>query len=1054
MAEQDADKTPSISSNSDESKSPGSSQSTRLSRGLESGYNRIQNRAVDISARVKDFKTRDALDAVLDAPVRLRREWQEHGAIGAITRFPLATVILFLMITLFFVSHSGFYDRYLTQFDDDTSETDLNVNGDLEVYLPDGSKVGELLSLIEEDWTSNVMVIYIELGGGRNITDQRILQEISFIENQLNPCISSFNCTVNGMPENDSVVYILSLSTVLKEVNSSAPRVREAFITELGQLGCGLGQDECLTAQAAEELNDALALTDEQFGGGYEIPSQRTINAVINEMYEDDGTPTPGLDKLARDIKGDETSQNQESKDTPDGTLDRAIMAVAVSDDVSAKEIIRSTEENISRISNLERPCLFNADGSPDSNAGLCVWNEKVMTDEQRERYESDQSSLGVINLEMTLTGPVPITNAVTDRTFDMFWDIFPMAVVLVAIGLFVFHCDILQTGLTGFRPLQGLKVVIIAGLPTLCAVFCTLGIIGWSNFEVTMTVIIVGPILLALGVSYGLHITNRYAEEGGTKAEKMRGALSSTGKAVFLSAVTTIIGFVSLVFTPMAPIQTVGIALSGGIVVVYILTMFMVPNLTLLLDLRKPKHPPLKPFELLVEIPVKYNKGVIGVFLLLILVSATYGQANVEENIDMLKMAPNDEPSVETMDLYSKEFNSGQLGMVLVQANLTGDTSIEVSQQDPAENLRQIETLEGLINDIDDTTAVSIVFLMKSSGIAPTIECDGCSEFVQSMTFLPEDVRDTASILLDTSVTQDASFWDLLTSPDAYGLPASRQSEVFLLNVFYSSITDETREIFISEDFDRSLILVDMPYLPVSITSSNVDTINDHTSTFTGTEPGNYATELTGVASTTIEVNTLIVGSQWTSLGFAVILTLITLAIVFKDIRYSIWTTSPVIATVALQWLVMWRMDVDLSLVTVMIGSILVGVGVDFSIHISNRIRELGGGIEAIRSAAIGTGMSLLEAAVVTSLGMFTAYQIPIEAISPFITVILILLWVAAASALILLAAIFVTLEKSGIGAVGGRNSMSKRLGLGKQKALDIDVLDAALSDEVHDAW
>ena len=1054
MAEQDADKTPSISSNSDESKSPGSSQYTRLSRGLESGYNRIQNRAVDISARVKDFKTRDALDAVLDAPVRLRREWQEHGAIGAITRFPLATVILFLMITLFFVSHSGFYDRYLTQFDDDTSETDLNVNGDLEVYLPDGSKVGELLSLIEEDWTSNVMVIYIELGGGRNITDQRILQEISFIENQLNPCISSFNCTVNGMPENDSVVYILSLSTVLKEVNSSAPRVREAFITELGQLGCGLGQDECLTAQAAEELNDALALTDEQFGGGYEIPSQRTINAVINEMYEDDGTPTPGLDKLARDIKGDETSQNQESKDTPDGTLDRAIMAVAVSDDVSAKEIIRSTEENISRISNLERPCLFNADGSPDSNAGVCVWNEKVMTDEQRERYESDQSSLGVINLEMTLTGPVPITNAVTDRTFDMFWDIFPMAVVLVAIGLFVFHCDILQTGLTGFRPLQGLKVVIIAGLPTLCAVFCTLGIIGWSNFEVTMTVIIVGPILLALGVSYGLHITNRYAEEGGTKAEKMRGALSSTGKAVFLSAVTTIIGFVSLVFTPMAPIQTVGIALSGGIVVVYILTMFMVPNLTLLLDLRKPKHPPLKPFELLVEIPVKYNKGVIGVFLLLILVSATYGQANVEENIDMLKMAPNDEPSVETMDLYSKEFNSGQLGMVLVQANLTGDTSIEVSQQDPAENLRQIETLEGLINDIDDTTAVSIVFLMKSSGIAPTIECDGCSEFVQSMTFLPEDVRDTASILLDTSVTQDASFWDLLTSPDAYGLPASRQSEVFLLNVFYSSITDETREIFISEDFDRSLILVDMPYLPVSITSSNVDTINDHTSTFTGTEPGNYATELTGVASTTIEVNTLIVGSQWTSLGFAVILTLITLAIVFKDIRYSIWTTSPVIATVALQWLVMWRMDVDLSLVTVMIGSILVGVGVDFSIHISNRIRELGGGIEAIRSAAIGTGMSLLEAAVVTSLGMFTAYQIPIEAISPFITVILILLWVAAASALILLPAIFVTLEKSGIGAVGGRNSMSKRLGLGKQKALDIDVLDAALSDEVHDAW
>ena len=84
-----------------------------------------------------------------------------------------------------------------------------------------------------------------------------------------------------------------------------------------------------------------------------------------------------------------------------------------------------------------------------------------------------------------------------------------------------------------------------------------------------------------------------------------MKASLSSTGKVVFLSAVTTVIGFISLVFTPMAPIQTVGIALSGGIVIVYILTMFMVPNLTLLLDLRKPKHPPLKVFDRLVDAPV-----------------------------------------------------------------------------------------------------------------------------------------------------------------------------------------------------------------------------------------------------------------------------------------------------------------------------------------------------------------------------------------------------------------------------------------------------------------
>lgn len=1004
----------------DDRKMPQNGSESLRERGsnlAEYGRARLQSSAIDLTARVKEFKPKEALDAVLDAPDRFKREWQKNGATGAITRFPLATVIVFLMMTAFFVTQSGFLDN--SRFDDDLENPALNVNGDLEVYLPEGSKIAALLGKVEEDWTTNVMVIYIELNNetGGNITDQRILQEISFVEKDLNPELSD---------PSDDVIYILSISTVLKEVNSSAPRVRKAFIDQIGQLGCGVQQDDCTSATFTDALNSVLDDTTSELEGGYEIPSQTTIDLVIGEMYEEDGSPTPGLDKLARDITG--------PQGTSDGKLDRAIMAIAVTEAKPAKEIIENTQERLDYISQLERPCEFNPDGTA-AGTERCNWED--------------------LGITMTLTGPVPITNAVTEFSFKLFWDIFPMAVVLVAIGLFVFHSDLLQAGLTGIRPIQGIKVVIISGLPTLCAVFWTLGIIGWTNFEVTMTVIIVGPILLALGVSYGLHITNRYAEEGGTKSEKMKASLSSTGKAVFLSAVTTVIGFISLVFTPMAPIQTVGIALSGGIVVVYVLTMFMVPNLTLLLDLRKPKHPPLRAFEVLVDLPVKRNVGVIAVFVLLILFSATIGQANVEENIDLLGMAPEEEASVIKMKQYSKEFSSGQIGMVLVEANVSGDRQdSDSSNDDPAGNLRAIDQLEGSLNTVDNTTAVSIVFLMKSTGIAPTISGSGLNEIIQANPLIPPDIRDTAAVLLDNSVTQDASFWDLLMAPDDFGLPGGPESEIFLLNVFYASITDETREIFINKDFSRNLIYVDMPYLPVAATSGMVDSVDKYASQFEGTSIGDAANPLAGVASTAIEVNELIVNSQWTSLGFAVILTLITLAIVFKNVQYSIWTTSPVIATVAMQWLVMWQMDVPLSLVTVMIGSILVGVGVDFSIHIANRIRELGGGIEAIRSAAIGTGMSLFEAAVVTTLGMLTAYQIPIPEIKPFVTVILILLWVAAASALILLPAIFVTLEKAGLGAVGGRTTMAKRLGLGGKKAMELDVLDAALVDDVSDVW
>ena len=934
------------------------------------------------------------------------------------------------MITLYFVTTSGFLDD--TQFDDDPNEPALNVNGDMEVYLPDGSEVKELIGMVEEDWTTNVMVIYIE-SDKNNITDQRILQEISYVEKSINPYISD--------NESDDVIYILSISTVLKEINSSLPRVRDAFITELGRQ-CPSFQEVC--ENFAASVNTALAAGDDQFAGGYEIPSQTTIDLIIGEMYENDGSPTPGLDKLARNTNSCSGQAGVDGADDngclggEDLKLDRAIMAVAVVDTVEAKDIIEATQKRLDNISTELRPCEFDQNGNP-ANGDRCTWED--------------------LGIKMTLTGPVPITNSVTEFSFRLFWEIFPMAVVLVAIGLFVFHSDLLQAGISGIRPIQGMKVVIIAGLPTLCAVFWTLGIIGASNYEVTMTVIIVGPILLALGVSYGLHITNRYAEEEGSRSEKMQASMQSTGRAVFLSAVTTVIGFISLIFTPMAPIKTVGIALSGGIVVVYILTMFMVPNLTLILDLRKPKHPPLKVFDAAVDVPVKRNTSVIGFFLILVLVSATLGQANVEENIDLLGMAPEGEQPVIKMKQYSREFNAGQIGMVLVHANVSGDvTDNDPTNDDPAQNLKIIDGLERNLNTIENASAVSVVFLMKATGLAPTLSGQPILTQIQELPgydVLPEDVRDTFEVLLDQQVTQGATFWDLLTTPEEFGLPGSTQSQIFLLDVFYSSLTKEMREIFINSDYDRTLIYIDMPFIPVADTAIAVEQINEYSEGFQGTHQ-ERAEKLTGVAATAIEVNKLIVDSQWTSLGFAIILTLIVLAVVFRDIRYSLLTTSPVIATVALQWLVMWQMDVPLSLVTVMIGSILVGVGVDFSIHIANRIRELGGGIDAIRSAAVGTGMSLFEAAVVTSLGMFTAYQIPIPEIKPFVTVILILLWVAAASALFLLPAIFVTLEKFGIGVVGGPSRMSRRLGLGKMKPDHPDVLEAVLVVESKnkEAW
>ena len=183
---------------------------------------------------------------------------------------------------------------------------------------------------------------------------------------------------------------------------------------------------------------------------------------------------------------------------------------------------------------------------------------------------------------------------------------------------------------------------------------------------------------------------------------------------------------------------------------------------------------------------------------------------------------------------------------------------------------------------------------------------------------------------------------------------------------------------------------------------------------------------------------------------------TIITLGLVFRDILYSLLTTIPVGFTVAMQWMIMDLGGVQLSLVTVMVGSILVGVGVDFSIHIANRVREEGGNLEAIKAACATTGMSLAEATLVTTAGMFCALTINIPAIKPFIIVIIVLIVIAAISALILLPAVYAIMVKANVNLTGGVSRMVKTAGL--KRAIDrgdADSIDATLIiGTSDDAW
>ncbi|MAK95377.1 MAG: MMPL family transporter [Candidatus Thermoplasmatota archaeon] len=966
----------------------------------------------DISSRIdtgKEAIENMDIDSVTGSlkriPNAIRRNLANASGTSILTRAPAITVALCLIVTGFFTLHSGILDCR-DGFDNPDycqEESALNVNGDLEVYLPEGNDVTELLASVEENWTTNVMVVYVE-SESLNVTSVEILEEIDAIEREL-------NYARNDRGTQDNIIYLLSISTVIKEVNSSAGRIAKATFAALAE-ATGNGD-------LTDDFNDTI---DEQQDiiGSYSIPDQQRVDQILDEM------PQNALDKLVRDVGKDFNDDGITDQVTSGHGWNRGVIIIGIEsdrngdgvDDVEISELILETQGAI------------NALGQQND------WADK--------------------NLTMTLTGPVPITNAVTEESFKLFWKVFPIGGIFVALGLFIFHCDLLQTG--RIRWVQGLKVLIISGLPTLCSVWITLGIIGFTDYEVTMTVIIVGPIVLALGVSYGLHITNRYAEASGTPREKMEIALSSTGRAVMLSAITTIIGFYSLTFTPMAPIKTVGYTLAGGIVVVYIMTMLMVPNLTMMLDLKKPSHPPPKLFVGAVGVPIKWTKIALSLFIIAMIISAGFSRQNVEENIDLLEMAPsegadgNPVMAVEKMGDYSNEFEAGQPGFLLIDdAKLSADPSLfDLTVNDPYDSLRGIEALEQNCNRVDQTTAVSIVFLMKAIAVGVNVSGQPIVDIIDEWP-LPDQIKETLGFIFGREVAGNGSFWETLAALE--GAPSGDdQAHNFLIYIFYNSMTTEMRELFISSDYDRSLIYIDMPFMDVKSTEKATNEVNHWVDVTEGVK----ASELVGVASVTIAVNSLIVDSQWTSLGFALLATILALGLVFRDLRFALLTTVPVGFTVAMQWLAMDSLGVPLSLVTVMVGSILVGVGIDFSIHIANRVKEQGGTIEAVSVACASTGMSLFEAVTVTAFGLFSAYLIPIEAIKPFVTVVIILLIVAALSALLLLPAVFSLLIKANVSLTGGVETMVRTAGLRRAVAKDeADAIDATLLlGASDDAW
>jgi hypothetical protein len=121
----------------------------------------------------------------------------------------------------------------------------------------------------------------------------------------------------------------------------------------------------------------------------------------------------------------------------------------------------------------------------------------------------------------------------------------------------------------------RSLVAVILALLPVGIGTLWLTGLMGALGVPFNPANIMTLPLVIGIGVTNGIHILNRYAEE------RTPGILSrSTGKAVLVSGLTAIAGFCSLVLAQHQGIHSLGIIMSVGIGTCMLAGLTFVPAL------------------------------------------------------------------------------------------------------------------------------------------------------------------------------------------------------------------------------------------------------------------------------------------------------------------------------------------------------------------------------------------------------------------------------------------------------------------------------------------
>ncbi|WP_135827561.1 efflux RND transporter permease subunit [Halorussus halobius] len=524
--------------------------------------------------------------------------------------------------------------------------------------------------------------------------------------------------------------------------------------------------------------------------------------------------------------------------------------------------------------------------------------------------------------------------------------------------------------GVLGFA-YRDVADVVVGFVGVVVSVVWLFGVLGWLGIPAGMTVIL-GPVLITgLGIDYGLHVFMRYREQRGPEdgvREPMNRALSSVGVAFVLVTLTTAVGFLANLTSPFETIRNLGVGITLGVVSALVVFTTLVPALKVSVD------------GLLERVGFDRRKPALGHgrYLRAVLGAGVTAARRAAPLVVVVALVAGAGGAVAWTDVDRQAYQTST-DVAEWKTDLPGPLAWDATDDPYYANQQFVQEAYQSTDSDRRLSSVLVEGDVTDPGALDRVAAGVADAEQRDVAFERDGRVRVVSVLsvLESAAAEDEQFAATLREADTDGDGVPDRNVEAVYDELYAAAPAQAAQVLERTDGEyRSLRML----VPVE-KGLEVDVRAEAMHGVAGTVEDGGGLTATAVGQATFanaELGQLADGILRTML-IALGIIGVVLAVVYRltagSATLGALTAVPITLVLALVFGGMYLTGTPITFVTALLMSLVIGLGVDYNIHVSDRFaQELDHGrdpVTALRTAVTGTGGALLGSTL-TSGGAF----------------------------------------------------------------------------------